>query len=102
MAESSLNSSRQWREQILDALSTSRCAVLLITEASVHSTWVLAEAGAIASQRTPAFVLYDGMEETGIPAPLRDAAATAPARAPARWLDAVERRVRRDDGEQTG
>jgi hypothetical protein len=93
IAESSLSSGRQWREQIRDAVRSSRSAVLLITRASLRSTWVLAEAGALASQGIPTVILYDGVATSEIPAPLRHSAVIEPALQPDRWLDIVGHRA---------
>jgi hypothetical protein len=92
IAESSLSTGRQWRDQIREAVRSSHVAILLITRASLHSTWVLAEAGACAMQGVPTIVLHDGVTPREIPAPLRGAVAIEPARQPARWLGVVTRR----------
>jgi hypothetical protein len=93
LAESSLNTGRQWREQVRDAVRSSRRAVLLITATSVHSTWVLAEAGALASQRTPTIVLLDGVQTADLPAPLRKVSLVYRADEPERWLSKVDFRA---------
>jgi hypothetical protein len=97
LAESSLNTGRQWREQLRDAVRSSRAAILLITRSSVHSSWVLAEAGALAMQNTPMVVVLDGIQAHELPGPLRNAAATEPVTESQRWLDAVDSRVRSPD-----
>ena len=91
IAESSLSTGRQWREQIREAVRSSRAAVLLLTRASCNSTWVLAEAGALASQRVPTIVLFDGLKAGEIPGPLRNVEATEPAAQPDRWLETAQR-----------
>ena len=93
IAESSLSSASQWRDQLRTAVRSSRRAILVLTPSSLHSTWVLAEAGALASQRTPTVVLFDGVHPDSIPGPLRNVAATEPAQQPERWLDLVDFRV---------
>jgi hypothetical protein len=89
LAESSLSSTRQWREQIRDAVRSSRTAVLLITASSARSAWVMAEAGALGAQGVPTVVLLDGIEPGEMPGPLRMAAATEPVSRPDRWVDTV-------------
>ena len=100
LAESSLSSGQQWRDQIRDAVRSSRRAILLLTRSSLHSSWVLAEAGALASQHTPTIVLFDGVPRDEIPVPLRTAAATEPANQPERWLDVVDHRVQARGGRE--
>jgi hypothetical protein len=89
LAESSLSSTRQWREQIRDAVRSSRTAILLITPCSARSAWVMAEAGALAVQEVPTVVLLDGMEPEHMPEPLRTVATIEPANRPDLWLETV-------------
>jgi hypothetical protein len=91
LAESSLSTSRPWRDQLRDAVRSARAAVLLITPNSIDSSWVLAEAGAFASLATPTYVLYDGVAGAAIPKPLLHAEAIEPTIEPERWLDLVAR-----------
>jgi hypothetical protein len=93
LAESSLSTGRQWRAQVREAVRSSRSGVLLLTPASIKSTWVLAEAGALANQGTPMIVLHDGVKASEIPKPLQDAVAIEPADQSDKWLDIVARRV---------
>ena len=86
LAPSSLSTGRQWRDQLREAVRSTRSAALLVTPASMRSPWVMAEAGAFAAQGTPMFVLYDGVSTADIPSPLRRATAIEPARMPERWL----------------
>ena len=90
LAESSLNTGRQWRDQVRDAVLSSRTGILLVTRNSLHSTWVLAEAGAFASQRTPTLVLLEGVAESEVPTPVRHAAATIPAENTDSWLAQIQ------------
>jgi hypothetical protein len=91
LAESSLGTSRPWRDQLRDAVRSSRAAVLLITPSSIASSWVFAEAGAFASQATPTYVLFEGLEAAAIPRPLLHVEAIEPASEPLRWLHLVAR-----------
>jgi hypothetical protein len=86
IAESSLIAGQQWRDQLRKAIRSSRSALFLLTRSSAHSAWVLAEAGALASQGTPGIGLFEGIEMQEIPLPLRDAFPMEPATQPERWL----------------
>ena len=68
MATKNIQSGMLWKEQIRDALNTSRSVLLLLTRNSVASQWVMCEAFAFWALRKPIVPAYMFASLSDIPA----------------------------------
>lgn len=67
VASTDIAAGNKWQNQIRDAISQTKCVLMLVTPNSVNSKWLPFEAGMAIYAGKPIFTLHDGLGTTELP-----------------------------------